>query len=170
MTYLAGYGSLIHPNETKRHLFTPTCVVPVKIFGFQRVFNQQVTFRKTDGNRAAVLNIQPKRDSWINAILLGGFEEGHYDELDKRESGYNRTLITKENICGYKNIELQDGDKIFIYVGKSGAQNNEILPIKEYLELCLRGAKSYTKEFYEDFIDTTLVNQNIILRDFLATK
>lgn len=167
MIYLAGYGSLIHQNETKRHLFSPTCRILVRIFGFERIFNQKVTSRKTDGNKAAVLNITQKRNAWINAVLLGGFDEQFHQELDIRESGYDRVSLSLQDIYSYNPINFHDDDKFFIYVGKSGAQDRDILPITDYLHLCLDGAKQFTNSFYEDFLDTTFVNQNIILRKYL---
>lgn len=167
MNYLAGYGSLIHPNETKRHTFTPTCQEVVRIFGFQRIFNQEFTFRKSNGEKAAVLNVEPKRDSWINAVLLGGFDEQFHEELNARESGYDKVEVDKKDICGYLPISFQQNDKVFIYIGKKGTQNSEILPIEEYLSLCLEGANSFHGQFYEDFLDTTIVNKNILLRQYL---
>lgn len=165
MKYLFGYGSLIHPNETNRHAFEVKKRICVKILGYKRVFNQAVTFRKTDGKKAAVLNVEKSENSWINGVLLGGFSKKYHGEIDERESGYNRVKIPKNSIIRYDNRPIKSD--AYIYIGKVGGQNSEILPIDDYLALCMEGSKSFGKDFYNDFLVTTFVNGGIRLDEYV---
>lgn len=168
MKYLFTYGSLIHPNETNRHAFKVKKRIPVKIFGYERIFNQAVTYRKANGIKAAVLNVVKKENTWINGVLLSGFSKKYHDEIDKRESGYDRIKIPKENIIRYdKKLVKSD---CYMYIGKKGNQDDKILPIDDYLTLCLKGAKTFGKDFYRDFLFTTWVNGKIRLDKYVKPK
>ena len=169
MAYLMAYGSLVHPNETVRHTFPVTNRIPVKIKGFRRLFNQKVTFRKGYGERAAVLNISCEKDAWMNGILLCGFDEEFHDEIDTREAGYDRIFVPKENIEFYGNtIDLIED--CYIYRGKVGAQDDALLPIDDYLDLCLEGAKIYGEDFYVDFIESTWLKRDTRLDTYLTYR
>lgn len=169
MAYLMAYGSLIHPDETLRHAFEVTNRIPVKVKDYRRLFNQKVTFRKSVGNRAAVLNISEEKNMWINGILLEGFHANFHDEIDAREAGYDRLVIPPENISYYdKNLNLSL--PCYIYRGKQGAQDDSLFPIDDYLDLCLEGAKTYGEDFFEDFVHTTWVTGNRRLDSYLTQR
>lgn len=168
MSYLAGYGSLIHVNETQRHAFKVTSRVPVKIFGYKRIFNQRSKSRVGEGERLAVLNVQQDSSSWINAILLGGFKDIFHEEIDKREEGYKRLIVPKNQIKTYNGKKIEK--KVFIYVGQEYLRGEEYLPIDSYLDLCIEGAKHFKDEFLQDFLTTTYVRGNKRLDDYINNR
>lgn len=168
MGYLLAYGSLIHPNETDRHAFKATSRVPVRVFGFERIFNQKMTYRKGEGEKSAVLNVVKKEDRWINGVLLGGFEDRYHAEIDKRESGYDRIKIPSQNIVTYDNTKIEDD--AYVYLGAKGKQDDSLLPITDYLELCLDGAKSFGDDFFRDFLVTTWTRGEIRLDKYIENQ
>lgn len=168
MSYLAGYGSLIHPNETQRHAFEVTSRTPVKIFGFKRLFNQRSKNRVGEGEKLSVLNVAKDKSSWLNAILLGGFKKEFHEEIDKREEGYERLIVPNTQIQTYDGKVFDH--EVFIYVGLPYMRGEELLPIDSYLDLCIEGAKCYGDEFLEDFLTTTWVRGGMRLDRYLKNR
>ncbi len=168
MSYLLTYGSLIHPDETKRHAFEFSSRIPVKVYGFKRIFNQKTKYRIGSGEKISVLNIQKDKNSWINALLLGGFEKKYHPIIDKREEGYERIKVSKQNIEPYdKNIIVQDA---FIYMGLDIMKDENILPIDDYLHVCLKGCECYGEDFLNDFLTTTWVRGGVGLDEYLRAN
>lgn len=166
MSFLIGYGSLIHPDETNRHAFEVTSRVPVRVLGFERLFNQRSCNRVGEGDKLSVLNVQKKENCWINAILLGGFSEKYHGEIDEREGGYERIKVPKNHILPYGNDIVKND--AFIYVGLDYMKCEDMLPIDRYLDLCMRGAKCYGEEFLKDFLTTTWVRGGVRLDDYVT--
>jgi len=149
------YGSLLNKNELKKHNISLDNIEYVKVYGFRRVFNQLPSWRKTEGNKKAVLNIEYNRDFWFNAILIKNLTKEYFKELDIREKGYNRVDIKSGNVVTYKGDIIKNA---FVYVGKEGKQDNNILPNPSYYQICYNGAKEHFKEFFQDYLNTTYQN------------
>ncbi len=108
-----------------------------------------------------MLNVKKNENCWINAVLLGGFEEKFHAEIDKREEGYKRVEVPKNHIVTYDGKIITND--AFIYVGLEYMRDENILPIKSYLDLCIEGAKCYGNEFLQDFLFTTWTRSRVRL-------
>jgi hypothetical protein len=156
MPNLIVYGSLLNKDELKKHNITDDMIDFVKVKGFKRIFNQEPSWRKVKSNYRAVMNVQVDKNFWFNAILLKNLDEKYFMQLDKREIGYDRTIIKDGNVTTYNGNIVNN---CIIYKGKAGKQNNKILPNKDYLAICKNGARSHFSEFYDDYISTTYFNK-----------
>lgn len=152
---LVVYGSLINKNELQKEFISIENVEMVKVFDFQRVFNQEPSFRLLDSKNRAVLNVKEASGFWFNAIIIKNLSYEYFEILDNREKGYDRTLLEKNQIKSYTHETFLD---TYIYLGKKEKENSSILPNEEYLKICLNGVKSFGEEFYKDFLKTTYKN------------
>ncbi len=146
------FGSLLHPDELLKHNVSIDMVKLVKVQGYKRLFDQEPSWRKSDTINRAVMNIKPHSNSWFNAIAILDLREEDFEDLDKREKGYDRTALKDGMVITYAGEIIKD---CIVYVGKKNKQNNTILPNKEYFKLCLDGANSHFKQFFDDYIKTT---------------
>lgn len=155
MYNLIVYGSLLHVEELKKHQIDLKRVEKVKVKGFKRVFNQLPSWRKVDGNKKAVMNIEFDKNSWFNALVIKDLDEEYIKDLDHRERGYDRVNLKDGDVVSY------DGDVIkncIVYKGKEDKQSSEILPNPDYFEICKNGALTHGKKFFEDYMKTTYKN------------
>ena len=154
MHKLIVYGSLINEEELQNQGLWGHNSEPVKVFGYRRVFNQEPSYRMKDSNDRAVLSIEANATSWFNAIMIKDLDEAYFEALDMREIGYERIQVDCKTYGGdfYKDC--------FVYLGRMDKKSNEISPNKEYLHLCLKGAKEISKEFHQDFVNSTFHNIN----------
>jgi cation transport regulator ChaC len=155
MYNLVVFGSLLHPDELKKHNITMDMIDFVKVKGFRRIFNQEPSWRKIDSNNRAVMNIEEDENSWFNALIIKNLDEEYFEELDYRERGYDRTYINDGDVINYENKTFTN---CIVYKGKKGKQNSDILPNIDYFDICLNGAKSHFLEFYDDYMRTTYKN------------
>ncbi len=128
----------------------------VKVQGFKRVFNQLPSWRKVDGNKKAVMNIEVDENAWFNALVIKNLDEEYIKDLDHRERGYDRVALSDESVTLYSdNSSLKN---CIVYKGKLDKQSNEILPNPDYFEICKNGAKCHGEEFLNDYLKTTYKN------------
>ncbi len=163
------YGSLINPQETVGLEAPPSHTIPLKLSAFKRSFNQQPVWRKSTSEHSAVLNVQTSDQDWLNAVCYC-YLNFDFTTLDNRERGYTRKVVRSDRINCYMGYSLPDLDKVFIYLGKKEYENGTILPNPDYLNICLAGAKHWGEAFYRDFLNTTHVNNGIILRDHIQSS
>lgn len=150
------YGSLFHVNELKKQNIDPSKIDLVKVQGYKRVFNQLPSWRKVDGIKKAVMNIEADKNSWFNALVIKDLDEEYIKELDHRERGYDRLVLKDGLVTLYS-----DGSVLkncIVYKGKKDKQSSEILPIDDYFTTCKDGAKCHGAEFFEDYLKTTYKN------------
>ena len=172
MAAIIVYGSLLHQEQLhqKPHLFAQA--YPVFVKGYRRVFNQEPSWRKGDDKHRAVLNVMEFDQGGFNGLLVRLQEGSDFQQLDERERGYNRIAITQAQLAPFAPISsmgtssISQAEPIFIYVGKPEKQNDDLLPNKSYLDLCLHGANHWGEDFYEQFLQTTYV-QGLTLKTFL---
>ena len=168
MSSLIVYGSLINNNEISKHQFNDVSLIPIKVRGYKRAFNQEPSWRQGKGKHIAVLNVMKVPNYWFNAILIGKIQDCLFTELDIRERGYNRYSVSSEAITAYDS-KIRLSDHVYIYLGKSEKRNDSILPNPDYLGVCLDGAKQWGLEFYADFLETTYI-QKEKLRSYFTSK
>lgn len=150
------YGSLLHVDELKKQNIDPARVVLVKVKGFKRVFNQLPSWRKVDGNKKAVMNIEKDENSWFNALVIKSIDEEYIKDLDHRERGYNRVSLEDGSVTLYS-----DGSVVkncIVYQGKVYKQSDKILPNPDYFVICKEGAKCHGEDFLKDYLKTTYEN------------
>ena len=150
------YGSLLHVDELIKQNIDSSKIEFVKVQGFKRVFNQEPSWRKVDGIKKAVMNIEEDEKSWFNAIVIKDLDEEYIKDLDHRERGYDRTTLKDGTVTLYKSGEILKN--CIVYKGKQGKQSDEILPNPDYFEICKNGAKSHFDEFFQDYLTTTYKN------------
>jgi hypothetical protein len=103
---------------------------------------------------------------WLNGLLFSGLDDGFFIDLDKREKGYNRIGVDPSCLHEYGSSDAITGrQNIYIYTGQLDKHNDSILPNTSYLDTCLEGAKQWGEDFYSDFLDSTFVKNNILLRE-----
>ena len=168
-----GYGSLLSPDELVPFLETDASrVTPVRVEGFRRVFNQKSVWRakatEGDENEIAVLNAVRDGTSSMNGVLVPDLSTGEYDALRARESGYRMVEVEHEAIEPYGSDsegDLPEDDVILVPTGKR--VNDELLPIPEYIDICLEGARYWGDGFRDEFLRTTDVRQDETLAEYL---
>jgi cation transport regulator ChaC len=151
------YGSLLNPDELKKHDIDMDRVKYVKVKGFKRVFNQEPSWRKVSSNKRAVLNIEEDQEAWFNAIAITDLEKEYFEDLDIRERGYDRLHLVNGDVVTYEGKQLDD---CVVYKGKKDKQNSFIEPNEDYYKICLDGAKSHFEEFHHDYLLTTYKNKD----------
>ena len=150
------YGSLLHVDELKKQNIDPSRVDLVKVKGFKRVFNQLPSWRKVDGNKKAVMNIEADENLWFNALVIKDLDEEYIKDLDHRERGYDRVSLKDGSVTLYNDGSVLNN--CIVYKGKVDKQSDEILPNPEYFEICRSGAECHGAEFYKDYLKTTYQN------------
>ena len=150
--HLIVYGSLLHPDELAKHAITPERVTPVIVSGWRRVFDQEPSWRPSDSDHRAVMNILRDDDHWFNALLIRDLTPEHIRDLDERERGYDRVALPDGSVTAYTGEVIPD---CIVYAGKPEKRNDRIYPNPDYFELCREGAQSHFEAFYRDYLETT---------------
>lgn len=167
MDGLIAYGSLINRLELVRGGFPLEGARPVIVQGFKRVFSQEPSWRADRGEERAVLNAIGSRRHWLNAVLISGLNEDFFADLDEREKGYARIEVAPSSLRGYGSSHVTPTPRnIYIYTGDEDKQSDFILPNEAYLRTCLEGAKQWGEDFHDDFLDSTFVKDDILLRTY----
>lgn len=169
MLGIIAYGSLINPQEIENQRKQPSHIVPLKLFTFKRSFNQRPAWRESTSENSAVLNAQTSKQDWLNAVCYC-FADFDFTDLDNRERGYSRAAVPPDSLTCYQGHNLPELEKIFIYLGKKDYESNTLLPNPDYLNICLTGAKNWGENFYCDFLNTTHINNGIILREHIQSS
>lgn len=167
-----GYGSLLSPEAIDDILSGGVeRAFPVKVQGFRRLFNQEASWRESMETRQAVLNAVRYDQYELNAVLLSDLSRSEYRELRERESGYRMLEVRQRSITPYDASDedrLADHDLVLISTGTK--VNEDIRPIPDYIELCLDGALAWGDQFYQDFIETTEIQEGEPLDGYLETR
>ena len=160
------YGSLINLQETETQMPPSKQIIPIRLESFKRSFNQRPAWRESTSEHSAVLNVERSEQDWLNAVCYC-YSDFDFTALDARERGYSRTTIEPDQINCYLGHKLPKIEKISIYLGKKEYKNNTILPNPDYLNTCLLGTQRWGDEFFHDFLDTTHINNGILLRKYI---
>lgn len=160
------YGSLINTTESAQSNDKADGIIPIKTRQLRRIFNQRPRWRTTTSQQAAVLSIHPDQNEWFNGICYC-YSTFDFSALDQRERGYVRTTLSSGRITPYPGYQLPDLDKVHIYLGREEQRDDTLLPHPQYLDICLNGARDWGQDFYDDFLDTTYVRNEIQLRRYI---
>lgn len=156
-TYVFGYGSLInmkYTDEISNSLTRRIC--PVMIKGLKREFNVS-----TESNTHKVLGIKKNVNHFCNGILFKVNEE-ELNKLKMREKQYYIIFLNINHIIFKYNQtkQFKKGDRIICFIplkeyiyNKKDALNKPIS--NRYFDICKEGCINISKEFYQDFIETT---------------
>jgi len=166
MVGIVAYGSLINPQEIETQREQPSHIIPIKLETFKRSFNQRAAWRESSSEHAAVLNAQTSEKNWLNGVCYC-FRDFDFSALDNRERGYSRTAVLPDKINSYQGHNLPELAEVHIYLGKKEYKNSTTLPNPDYLNICLMGAKHWGEDFYRDFLNTTHINNGILLREYI---
>lgn len=170
------YGSLINPKQLQPQSVLFSEIQPVLVKGYKRTFNQEPSWRKSDSEHRAVLNVIRSDQDCFNGLLVKLQDSDNLSRLDERERGYHRAVIAPSQLSCLANVsQSEDPDlacselaygQTYLYLGRLEKQNNNILPNKRYLNICLQGAQHWGEAFYEQFLQTTYVGE-LTLKTFL---
>lgn len=176
MTTIIVYGSLIHPKQLQQHPYLFAEAYPVLVKGYKRIFNQEPSWRKGDGEHRAVLNLVRSDQACFNGLLVKLREGENLSSLNERERGYRLIAIAPSQLSCLTNVYHSVESELacsklanrqtHLYLGKIEKQNNAILPNKGYLNICLEGARHWGEAFYQQFLQTTYVGE-LTLEAFL---
>ena len=167
MDALIVYGSLINKSELEKGGFPLDSTRPVVVRGFKRMFCQEPSWRPDRGEQRAVLNVVSSEHHWLNALLISGLNNDFLANLDKREKGYNRIKVASSCLRGYRPLPKAP-QNIYTHVGKADKQSDSILPNDLYLSICLEGARQWGEDFYNEFLDSTFVKDDVLLRTYVG--
>ncbi|MFB6085634.1 MAG: hypothetical protein ABEJ84_02310 [Halodesulfurarchaeum sp.] len=175
------YGSVLNPEDLNELLDGVSGrVSPVRVSGFKRIFNQEASWRETNDDQRAVLNVVQSPNSWFNGVLIKDLSRREFREIQDRERGYRFIEIEAEQIEYYEESDVATGaidgalgspieqDLILTTTGKK--VNPSISPIPDYVTVCKEGAESWGQTFFEDFIHTTETNAGDTLSEGIDSE
>ena len=168
MIGLIVYGSLLHKNEIYRYDCKIKIITKVKINNYKRCFNLLPSVRVGIGNYKSVLNIMKSPSSFLNGICII-YEKIDIREIDEREKGYNRVKISSKDLVAYDNTILPKNIEFYTYVGLKNKIDSTVMPNVAYLKLCLEASMLWGNDFYDDFVNTTYLNNDISLIKFIKS-
>lgn len=167
-----GYGSILAPDEFEDVLETPDAeVLPVKVTGFSRLFNQEASWRETEGLERGVLNVVRDEGSWFNAVLLANLSRDEFRRYRRRERGYRLVEVERHAITPYQTDDEHHLDRLDLILVATGKKTrDDIIPIRTYIDICLRGADHWGEEFASDFMETSKLASEEPLRSYLKRE
>ena len=113
-----------------------------------------------------MLNVISSEQHWLNALLISGLDDRFLADVDEREKGYDRIKVAPSCLRGYQPLSTRPRN-IYTHVGKADKQSDSILPNASYLSICLEGARQWGENFYNEFLDSTFVRDDILLRAYV---
>ena len=131
MSAIVVYGSLINKDQLAKESSHCGEASPVLVHGYQRVFNQEPSWREGHEKRRAVLNVIPSKKHVFNGVLLPLRDSKVFHDLDERERGYDRVRLECSQLAQCAGLPFpSQTDSIFIYRGKLDKRNDDMLPSK----------------------------------------
>ncbi len=157
-----GFGSLLDSESLAATVPDADSILPAYIKGFRRDFSfwDSVGWTETNlelaGEAFCAVDVTISRDpgSKVNGVIFQ-MSELNYERLLQRELGYK--LIQTESYS-FENNKPLGKCMVFSSNRHNGTYDFESKAQKRYLEICLRGAHKYGKDFYQGFLETTFIN------------
>lgn len=173
------YGSLLNEDSARRTLPMVSSFRPVWGIGGTRIFNYCMGddyfpspfHSQKAGLRRTVLTVKTDFNPYsvFNGVLLWIASED-FPAFRRRERNYHLVEIP---ILPWEK-KVYEGDTALVLDSQNpmgyGAEvgNPKLLPIPEYLEICLQGAFAQSTAFGKAFLNTTwLADENTRLRDYV---
>ena len=167
--FLVGYGSLINKksrlNTGKNNIGE---AVPIKIkenSGLKRTWsfrnpNMTTTVLCLE-NCKNTQNYKYRNDIFvkgygkeINAVIFPVYKD--IENFDKREKGYARIRLKKDQIKTLIDYKIPLNSKIYVYVKTGTSKNKCDFPISQrYLDIVTCGCLEYGEKFLFDFMNST---------------
>lgn len=169
MVCLFVYGSLLSLDELEKQSFENKNFVKVKLKNYRRIFNQKPSWRKAEGKNISVLNIEKSESDFVNGICIF-LSEDEFKEFEYRERGYNKQTIDIDEVEFYNKNDSIDSLKIITFIGKKEKRDSTILPNDEYLDICIKAAKTQGKDFYKEFLSSTFTNTNETINKYIENR
>ncbi|MGB1239374.1 MAG: gamma-glutamylcyclotransferase family protein [Pseudomonadales bacterium] len=156
--FIFGYGSLI--NSISRSATGETGrAIAVKVSGFERHWS----FISKSVAMSSVV-VVPADGVQCNGVIVE-IEASELPSFDKREEGYSRQLVSREQISTYADEALPQGN-IWLYQTDSVIAPCEQHPIVlSYLDVILAGCLEYGEAFCNDFVRFTRGWESVLLND-----
>ncbi len=138
--YVFGYGSLLEYESRSGTEPSAAGLYPAKVKGYQRGWFHRFD---TPSLTTSFLGVVPEDDQVINGMI---YRVDQIDETDKRERGYTRQAIHKDQLEWYDpanfKLNFSDDDRLYIYVTDPECYRivdakNPI--IQSYIDICLNG-------------------------------
>lgn len=169
---VVGYGSILDRGDLGE-LFVDGVrrSVPIRVDGFERVFNQEASWRDVDGDERAVLNVERSDDGWFNGVLVTDLSREEFAAFRRRERGYRLIEVEPDEIDPYDaddRARIDENDLILTTTGER--VRDDIAPIRSYARLCADGAADWGDEFLADFLATTEVDDGRSLARYLERE
>lgn len=156
-----GYGSLINKESLLKTAPSATDIIPCKLFGFIRIFNaKNINICEKNKKCSAALNIEKSEyNQYINGVVFE-IDDEDFPNLKKRERNYE---LIKINLIDYngKSFSAYTFRYPHFEVECEFLFDSEVQ--KQYLKLCIQGAKTFGEDFYEEFLKTTQLKENLSL-------
>ncbi len=157
-----GYGSLLNHKSLQATAPRAGNVQPAYIQGFKRSFDliDEKGFTDTNLDLAGLpycaVNITQNdaNDSVVNGIVLE-VAEHDYEALIAREHDYRVLQTMAYDFTSGKPIGLC---LVFVSDKRDGVYDFTSEAQARYLQTCLDGARHFGADFYQQFIDTTYIN------------
>jgi cation transport regulator ChaC len=152
-----GYGSLINVQSLKSTVPNAENITPVHLRGYIRIFETRSTNRFTDNNiPICILNLKVDQSAFVNGVCFDVSRE-YFDSLLERED----THALKE--VQVFSVRSDDTYNAFVFIDKLNEGQNFLFedPVQvAYLQTCLDGARDIGDNFYDDFLETTHIDNN----------
>lgn len=157
-----GYGSLIDLDSLKATVPDAKDIRSCFVRGFTRNFSlwDPVGFNETNldlkGLPFCALDIQKVNDpsKIVNGIVFR-IDESRFNNLLKREQEYE---VRETNVYDWNTKTILGPAFLFSSNKNNGKYNFGSAAQERYLELCLKGAKTFGEDFYKTFLETTYLN------------
>ncbi|HEX5798296.1 MAG TPA: gamma-glutamylcyclotransferase [Candidatus Saccharimonadales bacterium] len=162
MEIIFGFGSLINTDSLRSTVLEVSDIKPAYVNGFMRRFNlwNDLGFRTYNpgymGIPHCVLDVEKISDSKsrVNGIAFK-VSESQLDKLKNREEGYK---LVKTTVYEFKTNKKLGDCHLFSACKNNGKYEFESRVQRKYLEICMEGAKKFGDEFYQEFLDTTYID------------
>jgi hypothetical protein len=161
--YVFCYGELINLKKVKE-VNHPKKRWPVIINGLKRSLNIM-------GKKHLVFGIKDVKGEWCNGVLIK-VSPTELNRLQKREKLYTLKIVDKTKIeFPYKKtLHLKPTDTIVSFYPKTDyvltkkelttkqdLTTKQHLKTQKYIHICHTGATAISRDFYNDFIETTTI-------------
>ncbi|SIS41023.1 gamma-glutamylcyclotransferase family protein [Neptunomonas antarctica] len=146
--FIFGYGSLI--NSLSRAVTGESGkVLAVRICGYERSWSVM----SVDFGMSSVAVVQ-REGAYCNGVLVE-VPESEIPHFDRREQGYQRSLIERHQIETYQEIDLPEGT-LWIYHAHEIVPPTQACPIAlSYADVILAGCIEHGHDFAAEFIALT---------------
>jgi hypothetical protein len=159
-----GFGSLLDLESLTSTVPDAYDIIPTYIKGFRRDFSVLDSWTESNldlaGEAFCAIDAKISSDpqSRINGIIFQ-MSEASYEKLLQREASYE---LIKTRVYSFENDKLLGECLLFSSNKNNGVYNFESAAQERYLEVCLRGASKHGKDFYQEFLKTTFINNQCL--------